>query len=258
MSAYEQRYNVHHPAHMPRHGGTTRAKTAAVPSGSSPERGLEGRREARYRLGRNHDRPAPRPARVLGQRHLRHPRRTEIIEIAAKVTSLDRVLTAYGPDAAKAQALFREAVAEGIRGARTDEADAVRTHMFPPTRADYLPYAAILGLSPRNDTQRDLKARAVNLAVDIQQPRALLLVQEELSSPLKPLLFAVICWLIVIFVGFGLLAPSNATATVALIAADISVTSAIFLIMELDQPLGGIIRLSGEPILNAMNLIKMN
>lgn len=185
-------------------------------------------------------------------------RRTEIIEIAAKVTSLDRVLTAYGPDAAKAQALFREAVAEGIRGARTDEADAVRTHMFPPTRADYLPYAAILGLSPRNDTQRDLKARAVNLAVDIQQPRALLLVQEELSSPLKPLLFAVICWLIVIFVGFGLLAPSNATATVALIAADISVTSAIFLIMELDQPLGGIIRLSGEPILNAMNLIKMN
>ena len=35
-------------------------------------------------------------------------RRTEVIEIAAKITLLDRLLTAYGPDAAEARARFRE------------------------------------------------------------------------------------------------------------------------------------------------------
>jgi hypothetical protein len=179
-------------------------------------------------------------------------RRTEVIEIAAKITLLDRVLTAYGPDAAEARARFREAVAEGVRSTWADAA-AGRAHMFPITQADYRSYAAIMGLSPRDDMQRDLKARAATMAVDLQQPRALLLAQ-SVPSILKPLLIAMICWLVVIFLGFGLLAPANATTTLALIAAAASVTSAVFLIMELDQPLGGMISISGEPVLNALKL----
>jgi hypothetical protein len=179
-------------------------------------------------------------------------RRIEVIEIAAKITLLDRVLTAYGPDAAEARARFRDAVAEGVRSALADAA-AGRAHLFPITQADYRSYAAIMGLSPRDDMQRDLKARAATLAVDLQQPRVLLLAQ-SVPSILKPLLIAMICWLVVIFLGFGLLAPANATTTLALIAAAASVTSAVFLIMELDQPLGGMISISGEPVLNALKL----
>lgn len=81
-------------------------------------------------------------------------RRTEVIEIAGKITLLDRVLTAYGPDAAEARARFREAVAEGVRSASADAA-AGRVHMFPITQADYRSYAAIMGLSPRDDMQRE-------------------------------------------------------------------------------------------------------
>src|SRR5512134_2156249 len=119
-------------------------------------------------------------------------RRTEVIEIAAKITLLDRLLTAYGPDAAEARARFREAVAEGVRSAWADEA-AGRPHMFPITQADYRSYAAILGLSPRDDMQRDLKARAATLAVDLQKPRTLLMAQ-RVSSIIEPLLIAIICW----------------------------------------------------------------
>jgi hypothetical protein len=125
--------------------------------------------------------------------------------------------------------------------------------MFPITQADYRSYAAIMGLSPRDDMQRDLKARAATLAVDLQQPRALLLAQ-MVPSILKPLLIAMICWLVIIFLGFGLVAPANATTALALIAAAASVTSAVFLIMELDQPLGGMISIPGEPVLNALKL----
>src|SRR5512134_578711 len=179
-------------------------------------------------------------------------RRTEVIEIAAKITLLDRVLTAYGPDAAEARDRFREAAAEGVRSAWAD-AVAGRAHMFPITQADYRSYAAIMGLSPRDDMQRDLKARAATMAVDLQQPRALLLAQ-SVPSILKPLLIAMICWLVIIFLGFGLVAPANATTALALIAAAASVSSAVFLIMELDQPLGGMISISGEPVLNALKL----
>jgi hypothetical protein len=177
-------------------------------------------------------------------------RRTEIIEMAAKIALLDHVLTAYGPDAAEARAQLREAIAAELgRGAWSDEADA-RTQMVSLSQANYRAYAAILGLSPRDDAQRDLKARATTLAMDLGQLRMLLLAQTVPSIP-KPLLVAVICWLVVIFLSFGLLTPANATTTLALLAAAASVASAVFLIMELDQPLGGMIRIPSEPMLDA-------
>jgi hypothetical protein len=180
-------------------------------------------------------------------------RRTEIIEMAAKVALLDHVLTAYGPDAAEARARLREAVAtEGGRRAWSDDASA-RAQMVSLSQANYHAYAAILGLSPRDDAQRDLKAQATTLAMDLGQLRMLLLAQRAPSIP-KPLLIAVICWLTAIFFSFSLLTPANATTTLALITAAVSVVSAVFLIMELDQPLGGMIRISSDPMLDASNL----
>jgi hypothetical protein len=179
-------------------------------------------------------------------------RRTEVIEMAAKVTLLDNMLTAYGPDAAEARVWLREAVAEWVRRAWSDEPGA-RAHMVAMSQANYRAYAATLGLSPRDDTQRDLKARAATLAMDLAQLRMLLLEQRVPSIP-KALLTAVFCWLVVIFLSFGLLTPINVTTTLALSAAAVSVASAVFLIMELDQPLGGIIRLPSDPLLKALDL----
>ena len=69
-------------------------------------------------------------------------RRTEIIEIAAKAILLDRVLTAYGPDAVEARAQFHDSFAEGVRRAWEDEASG-QIHTFPVTEAAYRTYAAI-------------------------------------------------------------------------------------------------------------------
>ena len=54
--------------------------------------------------------------------------------------------------------------------------------------------------------------------MDVGQLRMLLLAQRVPSLP-KPLLLAVICWLVAIFFSFSLLAPRNATAGLALLAA---------------------------------------
>lgn len=67
---YEQCTYVDCPAHIPRHHGAAWAKAAGAPSGTSLERGLKRCREDGRWSGRIHDRPAPGPARLFGQRNL--------------------------------------------------------------------------------------------------------------------------------------------------------------------------------------------
>jgi len=177
--------------------------------------------------------------------------RTAVIQMAAKVAFLDRILSAYGPEAAEARVHFRQAAEEAVRHMWPQEARE-QAQLMPNVQAGDVVYAAIQSLSPRDDTQRGLKAQAASLAVDLAQLRMMLLAQMVPSIP-KLLLIAVGCWLMIIFLGFSLLAPPNATATLALVSAALSVAVAVLLVVELDHPLTGMIRLSSEPMLNALN-----
>ena len=103
-------------------------------------------------------------------------------------------------------------------------------------------YLDLERLGPRDDAQRDLKAQAMRLVVDLGQLRTLLVVQ-SVSSISRPLLIALACWLVIIFFGFSVVAPPNATTGLALLASAFSVAGALFLILELGQPLGGLIRI---------------
>lgn len=58
------------------------------------------------------------------------------------------------------------------------------------------------------------------------------------------MLIILICWLAIVFMSAGLFAPPNATVIVALMLAALSVSGAIFLILELDMPFDGIIQIS--------------
>lgn len=89
------------------------------------------------------------------------------------------------------------------------------------------------------------------MAVDIGQTRMLMLAKAVPSIP-KLIFITVGCWLVIIFLCFGLLAPPNATTALALAAAALSVAGAVFLMMELDQPLGGMIRISSAPMTQAL------
>ena len=75
----------------------------------------------------------------------------------------------------------------------------------------------------------------------------------KLAMGLVATMTALVCWLVVIFIGFSLLAPPNITTTIALLASLLSVAGAVFLILELDQPMSGLIRISSAPILNTLN-----
>jgi hypothetical protein len=179
--------------------------------------------------------------------------RTEVMQMAAKVALLDRVLKLYGPDAMEARRALRDAIADGVR--RTWPAERSGPVRLDPNEqmGDAL-YAAIHGLSPHDDTQRGLKTQAVTLMVQLAEFRALLQAQ-AVSAVAKPLLIALVLWLVVIFFGFSLLAPANATSTLALIAGAFSVACAVFIILELDHPFAGIIRIPSDPMINTLTYL---
>jgi hypothetical protein len=177
-------------------------------------------------------------------------RRSEVIQMAAKVAFLDRVLALYGPEAAVARAELRAAVADAVQ--RIWPADRSRPGQLAPNeQASDTVYVAIHGLLPHDDTQRALKTQIANLMVDLGQLRALLIAQ-SIPSISKPMLIILVSWLVVIFFGFSLIAPPNATTMLALVASAFSVACAIFLILELDQPFGGLIHIPSEPMINVL------
>jgi hypothetical protein len=176
--------------------------------------------------------------------------RTEVIQMAAKVSFFDRVLTAFGPDAAGVRAQLQGMVEESIQqmwpGAMLRPADRK-----PNIEGGNLLYAALQRLSPQNDAQNALKSQAITQAVELAQLRSLLAAQ-SVPSVSQAMLMIVVSWLVIIFVGFSVIAPRNATAILALMLSALAVSGAIFLILELDQPFGGLIGISSEPMVNAL------
>ncbi len=62
-------------------------------------------------------------------------------------------------------------------------------------------------------------------------------------------------WLVVLFAGYGLLAPRNATVVAVLFVCTLSVSAAIFLLLELSTPFAGILRVSRGPVQDALSAL---
>jgi len=59
---------------------------------------------------------------------------------------------------------------------------------------------------------------------------------------------AIIFWLTIIFVSWGLFAPSNGTVIAVFFVAALSVSGALFLVLEMYTPYGGLIQISNAPL----------
>ena len=179
--------------------------------------------------------------------------RAELIQMSANVAVLDRILANYGPDTKEARGLLRDAVARVLEELWSHEnAGAGR---FTPTSAGAeVLYEKIGGLLPQNDAQRSLHRYAVRIIIDIAKTRWLMYEQSTNAISL-PLLVMLISWLTVVFMSFGLFAPFNATVVGSLLVAALSVSGAIFLILEMYTPYTGLIQISSAPLRAAHALL---
>jgi len=173
--------------------------------------------------------------------------------MAAKVAFLDRALAVYGPEAAEARDRFHDVVKEAVQQMWPEETRQP-ARLAPNTQAGNVLYGILQSLSPHDEAQRKLKEQAISVGIDIGQLR-LLLVAQSVPSISTPMLIILVLWLAIIFLGFSTLAPPNVTTIFALVVSAVAVSGAILLILELDQPFGGIIRISSEPMVKALSQV---
>jgi hypothetical protein len=179
--------------------------------------------------------------------------RMQVIQAAAKFALLDRVLAIYGAPAAEVRGELHAVMEESARRMWPNDSN-LPVPSLPNIAKGNAFYAALLRLEARDDTERTLKAQAVSMTLELGQLRSL---REAESTPSisKPMLAVVVLWLLIIFLGFSLIAPPNATARFALIASALCGAGAIFLMLELDRPFDGFLRISSEPMLKVLGEI---
>lgn len=176
---------------------------------------------------------------------------------AAKVILLDRTLREYGADGNTIRALLRDIIEHRLHRGLVDTGNL--TVIEPSTTSDTLPMERmqeqLRALAPVTPGQRLAQARAVQLGEDLAQTRWLLVEQVGGTIPL-PFLVLLVLWVALIFASLGLFAPRNGTFFAVIIVCALSVSSALFLIIEMDRPFGGLLRISDAPISSAIRYLQ--
>ncbi len=113
---------------------------------------------------------------------------------------------------------------------------------------------AVAALKPTTPEQT-AALPTINVSIGIiEQTRFLMALQ--LASPISwPLLIVVVSWAMLLFAGYGVMARLNGTAVFAALIGAFAVGSAVFLILELNQPFMGLFRLPGAAMQQTIGVL---
>jgi hypothetical protein len=179
--------------------------------------------------------------------------RNGLAQLSGNVIVLDRTLAHYGPESKDARDMLQASVADMLHKMWPNESpQAGAGEAKTATEGKYEGvYDRIQELTPKNDTQRAFQAQALKLTLDMGQARWQLFAQKGSSIP-TPFLVVMVCWLTLLLTSFSMFAPPNTTVLITLLICALAVSSAIFLVLELDRPFDGMIQISSTPVHNAL------
>lgn len=180
---------------------------------------------------------------------------TRITQASAIIIILDRVLADYGPESRNAREQLRRSTELTINKLWPEERPTA-TAVAAIERGGEV--EAVRGelrqLAPQNDDQRQLLAQARELASDVSRSRWMLIEEAQNELP-NTFLVVLVLWLTILFLSFGLFAPRNATVVTALLICACTMSAAIFLILEMNRPLDGSIKVSSAPMRKALEYL---
>jgi hypothetical protein len=176
----------------------------------------------------------------------------EITQGAAKIIYLDRLLADYGPETGDAREMLHRNVASGIQAIwpETDIGASGFTTFERMNSMERL-QLKLQELKPATEAQRQFYQQAQQVCSELRLSRWLIIEQSQSALP-TPFLVMVLFWLTMLHMSFGLFAPRNAMVIVVLLICALSVSGAIFLILEMNHPLSGLIKVSSAPMLKAL------
>jgi len=179
-----------------------------------------------------------------------------LAQTSSKIILLDRTMAYYGPETKEARDLLRLSVASAIDQLWPKERTQHKEYKdFSPKTGLKELQEMLLQLSPKNETQRYLQSQALQISGSIAEVRWLLTEQQEQSSLPMPFFVMLVFWLVIIFFGFGMLSPPNATVITILLVCSLSAAGALYMILELDHPYGGLIEISSSTLRSALTYL---
>jgi hypothetical protein len=179
----------------------------------------------------------------------------DLKRFSTQIVLLDRTLRAYGSQTDPARKLVQQYIGRAIAG--TWPADNEPQVVEDP-RAEQLIYQlqdAILALTPENSRERALSDEMKTQVRRLIELRWIL-VEEATPSVNVPLLTILVIWLTLVFASFGYNAPRNKVVTITFVLCAASIGGALFLIVQLDRPFEGLIKVSPASLQNALAHIR--
>jgi hypothetical protein len=171
-------------------------------------------------------------------------RNREITVLSANILRLDQALRSYGPEADDARKLLQQYAER-----KTDDlfpehqSNAVQTDDPATYRVLVRLENSVLALQPSDARGKWWLQQALTLAANMGNTRWLLVEQSGQGTP-KAFLALVTFWLTLLFASFGLFAPRNSTSLIALALCALAVSGGVEMILEFENPFGGIVHLS--------------
>lgn len=171
---------------------------------------------------------------------------------AAELALLNETLRDYGGPASVPRDLLRDYTSQFLRlgwpqdGKHPVINDDEKTRVLLERVRE-----AIRALKPVDKLQSALVDEASDINRNLLRQRWLLIEQQG-PNVQRVVLVVLVSWITVIFVSFGLNAPRNATVMVAFLICSMAIGGSIFLILEMDRPMEGVMQISSWPLENVL------
>ena len=111
---------------------------------------------------------------------------------------------------------------------------------------------SIRALVPVDKGQAQLQDQATTITLNLLRQRWLLIEQQG-PTVQRIVLGVLVSWVTVIFASFGLNAPRNGSVVGAFLICALAIGGSVFLILEMDRPLDGVMRVSSWPVEDAIS-----
>ncbi len=181
---------------------------------------------------------------------------TGVVEAGARMIQLDRSLAHLGPETEPIRRQLRESVEFTLATVLTQEgASKEGTEEFEKRSCIDSIQQRMRALRSGTDAERQVYTEAYQLTMDLARNRWRLIEQHQSPLP-TPFFVILLCWLGLLFTTFALFAPRNGTAITVLLICALSMSSALFLIHDLNRAPNGLIRLSPAPLQKALELME--
>jgi hypothetical protein len=179
-------------------------------------------------------------------------REGELRSAGVQFILLDRTLAEYGPETGHTRALLKQLLAERISQIWPEEDGAVSLTALSSGAGIVLVQRDLFALSPQTEQQRWLRSNGLEITNTIAKSRWTTI--EQIGSRFPWAFFIVVVgWLAVIFASFGLYAPRNASVVAALLIAALTLAGPIFMMLEMDQPYGGLVKIPSTSLRVALD-----